>query len=123
MITINIIISIFSFILFLFLFASYELARANMLQHAAESAAYEGARAGIVPGANPQKVRDACGFVLGSVGIRDSQITVEPAVIDPDTEKIKVLIEVPLRQNTLIAPFLFRDPVFRGECEMAREVL
>ena len=44
-------------ILLMVLFGCYEVARANMLVHATESAAYEGARVGIIPGCNSRKSR------------------------------------------------------------------
>ena len=54
-------------ILFLLLFACYEMGRANMLAHATESAAYEAARVGIVPGVTPDEISNAAEYVLASV--------------------------------------------------------
>ena len=111
-------------LVFLFLFACYEMGRANMLVHATESAAYEAARVGIVPGAKPDEIRDAAEFVLASVGIRDFTIDVSPNVITNETEKVRVDIAVPFKTNNLNIPQMFvGDPTFRGSCELSRETL
>ncbi len=108
-------------VLFMFLFASYELARANMLQHATESAAYEGARIGIVPGANKDKIEEAVEFVLNSVGATDFKVIVTPKKIDKGTEKVKVRVELSLRKNSTVTKFFVNDPTLVGECELNRE--
>lgn len=110
-------------VLLLFLFACYEIAHANMLLHATESAAYEAARVGIVPGAKQDKIKNAAGFVLGSVGITDFDITVTPDTITRSTEKVKVEIKVPFRRNTSVPRIFVQEPVFSGQCELTREVL
>ena len=81
-------------VLFIFLFGAYELGRANMLLHATESAAYEGARVGILPGATVDKVEEACLEILASVGIDDADVTVTPRVIQQDTPRVIVQIDV-----------------------------
>jgi hypothetical protein len=100
------------------------MGRANMLAHATESAAYEAARVGIVPGAQPEKIRNAAEFVLASVGVRDFTIEVTPAVITNDTETVRVDIAVPFQTNNMNIPQMFvGDPTFRGSCELNRETL
>lgn len=108
-------------ILVLLLFGSYELGRANMLHHACESAAYEGARVGVVPGTNPKKIEDAARFVLESVDARDAEVIITPSVIEKDTRTVKVEIRIPMKKNTLLIPFFTKETVFQGECEMTRE--
>ncbi len=110
-------------VLFLVLFGCYELSKANMLHHAAENAAYEASRAGIVPGATPQKCIDYAASVLRSVGITNFNVQVSPTTINRDTPAISVLVEIPLRTNTLLAPMFFGNNTFRGFCEMKREAL
>lgn len=110
-------------VLLLFLFGAYELGRANMLLHATESAAYEGARIGILPGANNAKIEAACESILRSVGVQDFNVIVEPANLNNATEKVKVRVEVPFQNNTTIGTFFVDDPTFQGECELSREVL
>jgi len=110
-------------LLFLVLFASYEFGRANMLHHVCESAAYEGARVGMVPGATPQKIENAVQGVLSSVGVRNADIRIIPNVINNQTPNIRVEIDIPMRSNTIIPTSFTRDAVFSGKCEMVRETL
>lgn len=110
-------------ILLMVLFGCYEMARANLLLHASEGAAYEGARVGIIPGATHDKIEDAAGSVLRSIGINHFTITVSPDVISADTEKVEVEVAVPFRPNTLFPEYFVPDPTFRGKCELSRETL
>ncbi len=110
-------------LLFLFLFASFELASANMLRHACESAAYEGARVGIVPGVTIAKIEDAVGFVMGSVGAANYDVTVTPSTIQANTQKVTVAVEADLRQNSIMSHLFIRNLRLRGSCELTREVL
>lgn len=108
-------------LLLLFLFGCYEIARANMISHAAESAAYEAARVGILPGTSEDKIRDAADFILSSVGVSDFDVEITPTVITSQTPLVKVEITVPYRANTSVPAFFLSDPNFRGECELTRE--
>ncbi len=110
-------------VLFFVLFASYELARANLLRHAARAAAYEGARVGIIPGTSSNKVKSAARFVLGTIGVRGAKITVTPNSINLDTPEVRVDVEIEARMNFFFAPFFFRDSKFVGDCKLSREVL
>ena len=93
-----------------------------MLHHACESAAYEGARVGIVPGANKDKVEDAARFVLNSIGARNADVIVSPSKIKNNTPTVKVTVRIPMNSNTAILPFFTDRAVFEGQCEMNREV-
>ena len=105
------------------LMGSYELARANMILHSTESAAYEGARVGIIPGATPEGVRAAVGRILASVGVTEFEVQVNPAVITPLDEDIEVTVTVPVSDNLRIPVFFLQDPTFRGTCALKRELL
>lgn len=108
-------------ILLIFLFGCYEAARAYMFQHAAESAAYEAARMGIVPNAQTGDCRQVAETVLRSVGIRNFNLTVSPNPILRDSPTITVTIEVPMGGNSRVAPFFFGNTTLLGECRMQRE--
>ena len=110
-------------VLLTILFGSYELARVNMMMHSTESAAYEGARVGIIPGATPESVRSSVGRVLNSVGVRTFDIAITPEVITNTTEEIEVLVTVPLRENLALPGFFIQDPTFQGSCTLKRETL
>ena len=109
-------------ILFFVLFASVEIARANMMVHAAESAAYEGARVGIIPGATPDQVVSAAESVLRIAGVRNSRVTTNPAVIQVDSETIEVTVEVVYGDNTILGLLIPDSVVFTGVTELTREI-
>jgi len=110
-------------VLFLLLFGCYEVANANMLHHAAENAAYEAARAGIVPGATAQKCRDQAALILRGMGIQQFNVTVTPGTLQRNTATVIINVDVPLTGNALISPVFFGGVTFHGGCEMIREVL
>ncbi len=109
-------------ILFLLLFAIFEVGRANMIRHATEAAAYEGARVGIVAGSTPAEMRTAAERILTTVGVDDFQITVTPNPIVSDTREVTVDIKVPLDQNMTAARFV-NGLEFTGHCTLTRELI
>ncbi len=88
-------------LLLLFVFGSLEFARANLIRNMCENAAMEGARAGSLPGATAQNCIDAAQTLLDMVGVQNSTITVDPPVIDSQTENITVTVNIPLDDNGL----------------------
>lgn len=98
------------------------MSRANMILHATESAAYEGARVGIVPGATPEQVRAAAEGILRSVGISEFTIDVSPSVIKNDTPLIEVTVRVPFEKNTSIPASFINNATFKGVCILTREI-
>lgn len=94
-----------------------------MIQHGTESAAYEAARRGIVPGATQASIEDSARFVLSSIGISEFDVTIDPPVITNTTERVSVEVTVPFRANTNIPAFFLADPRFRAVCELGRETL
>ncbi len=111
-------------ILFLLLFGCLEMATANMLKHATESAAYEGARVGIIPGVQQASVEAAVDKVLDSIGATGAVVEVLPNVITQDTKEIEVRVSVPYQENAWIVPFIIRNnPTFVSSCKLRREVL
>lgn len=109
-------------ILLLLLFAVIEVGRANMVRHATESAAYEGARAGILPGATAEEAREAARRILNTVGVTNFQMTVSPDPISGNAEQVEVSIRVPLDQNMTAARFV-SGLEFEGECTLSRELV
>jgi len=111
-------------VLFLLTFGCLEMAGANMLKHATESAAYEGARIGILPGATQAGVQQAVDKVLDSIGAEGSSIEILPQTITAETEEIEVVVSVPYAPNAWIAPFIIQsNPTFRSSCTLRREQL
>ena len=109
-------------ILIMLLFGSYELARANMILHSTESAAYEGARTGILPGATPEKIRESARVLLTAVGINNFTVNVDPPTFDETTENVEVTVLVPFRENMSFPAFFMQDPTFQGKCQLSREI-
>ena len=66
-------------ILFLIFFAMIEFARFNMIRHGIDSAVYEGARRGIVPGATADDVTLSAEAILRAVSTTNATVTVVPA--------------------------------------------
>jgi Flp pilus assembly protein TadG len=91
-------------IFFLFLMASFEFGWLNVLRHTADNAAYEAARAAMVPGATAADAVSKANSILSIIRTRDPQVTVTPAVIDQNTDHVTVTIDVPAKSNALIVP-------------------
>ena len=110
-------------VLFGLMVAAYDVTRVNMLRHTAQAAAYEGARRGIVPGATLAEIEAECTRVTSSVGVRQANITVNPATITRNTPSVEVIIEIPLRNNTLLASPFFGSIDIEGRTTLTRESL
>lgn len=110
-------------ILFLFLFATYELGRANMMMHTVEAACYEGCRVGIIPGALTDESEDAAQAVLATAGIRNADIRITPTNLSTDSETVSVEISFRFKDNSIIAPLFMGDRAISRICEMTRERL
>ena len=107
--------------LFLILFGCYEFARGNMMKHATEAAAYEGARVGILPGATVAEVREAAQFVLGTIGVRDFDVAVDPDPIQQSSRSVRVTVTLRMRDNTSLFLLFTEDAAFEGVCQLSRE--
>jgi Flp pilus assembly protein TadG len=108
-------------ILFFFFFTAFEFSRVNMIRQSIENAAYEGSRRGIVPGATADDCKDAARVVLNSISARFANVTVTPAVIAPNTNEVTVRIDVPINENSWVAPFFFKDMTASTSMTMRRE--
>jgi Flp pilus assembly protein TadG len=91
-------------IFFLFLLAAFEFGWMNVIRHTADNAAYEAARAAMVPGATAAEAKTKANSILGVVGARGAIVTVTPATLDIQTKEITVAVDVPMSKNGLILP-------------------
>ncbi len=82
-------------VLFMFVFASIEFSRVNMIRNTIENAAYEGARRGVLSGATAANCAAVTQDLLDIIGVADSTITVTPLVILANTQDVTVTVEVP----------------------------
>jgi len=108
-------------LLFLFFFAQLEFSRANMIRNVIKTACYEGARAGVVPGATADQVREAAQNILDVAGVSTSEIVVTPSVVTTETTVVKVSIDVPLNENSWIVPKFFEGQTFSDSVTLDRE--
>lgn len=110
-------------VFFLILFASFEFGRLNMIRHTAEEAAYEAARAVIVPGATSADAVNAAQRMMGIVGARGTIVTVNPATLDASTEEVTVTVDVPMNQNGYIVPRFSRNRTITRSSRLRTERL
>jgi Flp pilus assembly protein TadG len=109
-------------ILFLVFFGLVEFCRFNMVRHGVDSAVYEGARRGIVPGAQASDVRTATQRILDSVSVVGATIDVQPTVINADTETVTVSITVPFNSNGWVVPKFLSSATLERSCTLSREL-
>ena len=110
-------------LLFLLLFGALELSHANMLLNSAEAAAYEGARRGIVPGANSEACIAATQRVLDVMKVRSSHITVNPSNLSTSQARtVTVTVDIPYSANSIIAPRFTGSLRIVRSCELNREI-
>jgi Flp pilus assembly protein TadG len=108
-------------LLFLFVFTAIEFMRVNTIVNSTENAAYEGARAGIVPGATSADAIAAAQSMIGAIGVRGATVLIEPETLKSDTPEITVTIHVPLDSNSFIAPRFFLGKTLIKACTLSRE--
>jgi Flp pilus assembly protein TadG len=111
-----------SSLLFLIVFTAVEFMRVNTIVNTSENAAYEGARTGIVPGATAADAIAAAQSIMNVIGTRNATVSVEPATIATDTAEITVTVQVPLDDNSFIAPQFFLGKTLSKSCALSREV-
>ncbi|MCA9187412.1 MAG: pilus assembly protein [Pirellulaceae bacterium] len=89
---------------FMFLIASIEFARFNIVRHVVDNAAYEAARKAIVPGATAGDATDTANAYLATIGTQGATVIVDPDPIEDVTEEVSVTVNVPMDQNTWVVP-------------------
>lgn len=108
-------------ILLIFLFATFELGRGNMMINTTEAAAYEAARVAIVPGSTPEEAETTARQILATSGINNAQFTVTPADLTEDTDSVSVTLSVSFADNSLLVPAFLDQAVFVRTCVLNRE--
>ncbi|MDX1927181.1 MAG: TadE family protein [Pirellulaceae bacterium] len=98
-----------------------EISRVMLLQHTADTAAYEGARSAMVPGATATNAVDTATELLTAAGLKTTKVTVTPQAIDETTPVVTVLVEVPVAANYWISPMLFQESVVKSEVTLFSE--
>ena len=108
-------------IVFMFFFASLEFSRVTMYRHTVENALYEGARAGIMPGATSQQVHDSTVAILQRSGIHHAIVDVTPTEITNSTPYLQVRIQMALDRGLYAPAFYFIGKTLDRSIEMRRE--
>ena len=92
-----------------------EISRLLLLRHSADTAAYEGARSGMVPGATSSQAAEAAQELLLAAGLKTSKVTVTPDTITEGTSLITVRVDVPVAPNSWIPPSRFTNTTVSSE--------
>jgi Flp pilus assembly protein TadG len=108
-------------VFFLFLLAAFEFGWLNVLRHTADNAAYEAARAAMVPGASAAEAMTKATGLLNIVGARGAKVVITPAVITPTTTAVTVEIDVPMSRNGLIVPRFTKSTTLHAESTLLTE--
>ncbi len=83
----------------------WEFARAEQIRQTTATAAYEGARQGIVAGGSADDAKQTAQAILDAVGIRNATIVVTPSTITDETSSVQVSVSVPVASNAWVMPF------------------
>ena len=89
---------------FTVLLAGFEFARFMYARHSVDQAAYEAARVGIIPGKTPAEVTAKATQILSATGVRNSTITITPAVFTTSTPTVTVQIRCKYSDNSWLKP-------------------
>lgn len=105
-------------ILFLLFFGLWEFARAEMIRQSMATAAFEGARQGVIPGATTQKVRTTARAILNAARI---QASIDVTSISQTTPTVTVTIRANMNRNSWVAPFFYRNRQIVSRFTLQRE--
>jgi hypothetical protein len=82
------------------------------MQHTVDTAAYEGARRGMVPGVTAAEAHDAAEELIRAAGLKSASISITPTEIKEDTSLVTVRVAVPVPENSWVTPrWLAKFPV------------
>ena len=108
-------------IFFVFLLAAFEFGWMNVLRHTADNAAYEAARAAMVPGATAADAKTKAKSLLKIVGAKKATVSITPAVLSPSTKEVTVAVDIPMKSNGLIVPRFTKKTVLHSESTLRTE--
>ena len=114
----------FAFVLpvfILFLAVAFEFGRLNIIRHTADNAAYEAARYVMVPGATSVEAVAKANSLLNVVSTRGATVTVNPAILGPETEEVVVTIDIPMSQNGWFLPRFSTTETIRSQSRLKTE--
>lgn len=108
-------------VFFLFLLAAFEFGWLNVMRHTADNAAYEAARAAMVPGATAAEATAKANAILQVVGARGAKVSITPAVVTTSTKEITVAVDIPMSRNGLVVPRFTKNTTLHSESTLRTE--
>ncbi|XZE44889.1 TadE/TadG family type IV pilus assembly protein [Pirellulaceae bacterium SH467] len=108
-------------IFFMILMAGVEFSRFMFARHSVDQAAYEGARAGIIPGATSSDVRQVATRILNATGIRKATIQVTPETINDNTAEVEVHIRCNYADSSWMGPLFLGAAVIETRLTLDHE--
>ena len=83
-------------------------------------AAFEAARIGVKPGATVEEVIEEVEYQMKYV-CSDCEVFVSPDTIDQNTEEINVVVQVDIRDQGLVMPQYFSNPILEASFTIKRD--
>ncbi len=108
-------------IVLLFFWASLEFARAAILQHAIDNAAYEACRTVVVPGGTVAEASTAANKILNTFSINGATVTVTPNPITEQTTQVTCMVSAPASSSMWGTPRFFSSKVLSGKSTLIAE--
>ncbi|MEM6654399.1 MAG: TadE family protein [Planctomycetota bacterium] len=109
-------------VFFLFVFGAIEFSRVNMVLHTCRIAAVEGARRGVIPGADAKECEQAALDELAIIGISASEVEVQPNPIKRADPSVTVTVRAPVTlENGFAIPKFFLGKTIETSATFQRE--
>lgn len=107
-------------LLFMVAWGCIELTRFNLMKNVTYHAAFEAARIGVKPGATVQEVIAEANYQMKYV-CNECEVLVTPDTIDQNTDEINVTVRVDIREQGLVIPQYFSDPILEAAFTIKRD--
>ncbi len=108
-------------IFFLFILAAFEFGWLNVMRHTADNAAYEAARAAMVPGGSVADGTAKANSILNIVKAKGATIKITPNPVTTATKEVTVTVDLPMSKNGLILPKFTKGTVLHSEATLKTE--
>lgn len=103
------------------IFFMFEVWTFQQTQQSIDQAALEAGRQAMIPGATSQSVKDKANLFLNALGVRNAEVTVEPAEFSNQTEQVTVTVKALFADNGLFFQHLARDYLFESGLTLSTE--
>lgn len=106
-------------IIFTMFLGAIEMTRMNFIKHSAANAAYEAARAGIIPGATEADCKKKATDLLAAVGAGSNVVV----AYESTTQSVKVTVTIPVDKNSWAIGRFTHGMNLVQSCKLSREIL